>query len=245
VLYNLVTIKFWRRNRMTRGRMTLHTRTVLITTLILLALGTASFMGLEWSNTLRDLPFIDRLGCSFFHGVTARTAGFNVVPMGRLQESTLFSTTLLMIIGGSPGSAAGGIKTTTLVVLIMTVIAMCKNRRETVLFNRTLPHAVIREAMVIFFIALSMIALAYGVLLVTEAPILPGEAPKLFFEAVSALATVGLSVDHTGALSTAGRCVIIVCMYVGRIGPLAIALLIGTRTEGRRIRYPEEELVVG
>jgi trk system potassium uptake protein TrkH len=247
VLYNLVTIKFWRRNRMTRGRVTLHSRTVLTATAALLVLGALLFLLLEWSNTLAGLPLTDKLSTALLQGVTARTAGFNVIPMGSLQESTLFTLDLLMLIGGSPGSAAGGIKTTTLVVLAMTVIAICKNRRETVLFNRTVPIAIVREAVVILLLALALVALAYGALLVTEAPVRPGDTSRLLFEAVSALATVGLSVDHTSALSTAGRCVIIICMYVGRLGPLTAALLIGTRAESglSRIRYPEEELVVG
>lgn len=245
VLYNIVTIKFWRRNRMARGRITLHTKIVLVATLALLVMGTTIFVISEWGHTLKELSFMDKMNCALFQGVAPRTAGFNVVPMSKINDFTQFMTTVLMLIGGSPGSAAGGIKTTTLVVLIMTVIAMCRNRRDTVLFNRSLSYAVIREAIVIFVLALSLVALAYGVLLLTEAPVPLGDAPKLMFETVSALATVGLSLDHTGSLSTAGRCVIIVCMYVGRLGPLAVALLIGTRDEGQRIRYPEEEVVVG
>ena len=245
VLYNLVTIKFWRRNLKTRGRISLHTKTVLTATLILLVLGTALFLCQEWSNTLKALPFADKLGCSFFHGITPRTAGFNAVPMGQVKEITRFTTSLLMLVGGSPGSAAGGIKTTTLVVLIMTVFAMCKNRRETILCSRTLPYAVVREAVVIFLLVLSLILVAYGLLLLTEFPQQPGDASKLLFETVSAVATVGLSIDHTGTLSTTGRCVIIVCMFMGRLGPLAIALMIGNHDEGQRIRFPEEEIVVG
>ena len=245
VLYNLVTIKFWRRNLMTRGRITLHTRTVLTATAILILTATLLFLGLEWSNTLVDLPVADKLSCALFQGVTPRTAGFNAVAMGQIKEVTRFITALFMLVGGSPGSSAGGIKTTTLVVLIMTVTAMCRNRRETVLLNRTLPYAVVREAVVIFLLMLSLVALAYGVLLATEYPQQGDDAAKLFFETVSAFATVGLSIDHTGTLSNAGRWVIIVCMYVGRLGPLAVALLIGSRDESQRIRYPEEEIVVG
>lgn len=245
VLYNLVTIKFWRRNLMTRGRITLHTRTVLMATVILILTATLLFLGLEWSNALADLPVADKLSCALFQGVTPRTAGFNAVAMGQIKEVTRFITALFMLVGGSPGSSAGGIKTTTLVVLIMTVTAMCRNRRETVLLNRTLPYAVVREAVVIFLLMLALVALAYGVLLVTEYPQQGDDASKLFFETVSAFATVGLSIDHTGTLSNAGRWVIIVCMYIGRLGPLAVALLIGSRDESQRIRYPEEEIVVG
>ncbi len=245
VHYNLMTTKFWRHNRMTRGRITLHTKVVLITTSALILLGLVFTLLLEMPHTLKGLPLTDKLLCALVHGISARTAGFNIVPMSDIQEATRFITAMLMLIGGSPGSAAGGIKTTTLVVLIMTVIAMCRNRRDTVLFNRTLPYTVVREAVVIFLLMLSLIAVAYGVLLLTEYPQQGDDASKLFFETVSAVGTVGLSIDHTGRLSNAGRWVIIVCMYVGRLGPLAVALLIGSRDECQRIRYPEEEVIVG
>ena len=245
VHYNIVTIKFWRRNLKTRGRLSLHTRIVLITTLLLILLGAFLFGLQEWSNTLNGLPLRDKLTNALFQSVTARTSGFNSVPMGAISELSRFTTTLLMFVGGSPGSAAGGIKTTTFVVLFMTIIAMCKNRRETVIFSRTLPNAIVREAIVIFLLAIFVILIAYGVLLWTEFPEMTGDASKLLFETVSAFATTGLSIDHTPSLSSAGRCVIIVCMFVGRLGPLAIALLIGSRDECQRIRYPEEEIIVG
>ncbi len=245
VLYNLITIKFWRRNLKTRGRISLHTKITLITTLVLLLLGFAAFAAQEWDNTLRGLPLADKIACALFQSVTPRTAGFNVVPMDLIHESTRFTTSLLMLVGGSPGSSAGGIKTTTLAVLVVTIAALCRNRRETVIYSRTVPNAVVREAIVILLLAISMILTAFGVLLWTESPLAPGDSAKLAFETISAAATVGLSINHTPTLSDAGRWVIICCMYLGRLGPLAIALLIGTRDENRRIRFPEEEIVVG
>ena len=245
VLYNLITTKFWRRNLKTRGRVTLHSRIVLVTTLFLVAAGTAAFLFQEWDNTLKDLSVINKIDCSLFQSITPRTAGFNAVDMGQIKDTTRFTTALLMLIGGSPGSAAGGVKTTTLVVLIMTIIAICKNRNETVIFSRTIPNAVVREALVIFLLAILLVLTAFGLLLLTEAPLKPDDASKLMFETISAAATAGLSINLTPSLSTAGQWVIIVCMYVGRLGPLAVALLIGAREESHRIRYPEEELVVG
>ena len=245
VLYNLITLKFWRRNLKTRGRITLHTKVALVATLLLILLGTAAFLGQEWDNALAKLPWTNKIACAVFHAITPRTAGFNVVDMGQIHESTRFTTSLLMLVGGSPGSSAGGVKTTTMVVLIMTIIAMCNSRGETVVFSRTVPYTVVREAIVIFLLAASLILTAYGVLLWTESPLKPDDASKLIFETVSAAATSGLSINHTPSLSTAGRLVIIVCMFVGRLGPLAVALLIGAREESQRIRYPEEEIVVG
>lgn len=245
VLYNLITTKFWRRNLKTRGRVTLHSKIALTATLLLIALGTAAFLYEEWGNTLKDLPVLDKIGCSLFQSITPRTAGYNVVDMGQVKETTRFTTNLLMVVGGSPGSAAGGVKTTTMVVLIMTIIAICKNRKEMVIFSRTVPNTIVREALAIFVLALSLVLTAFGLLLVTEAPLKPDDASKLMFETISASATVGLSINLTPSLSTLGRLIIISCMFIGRLGPLAVALLIGAREESQRIRYPEEEIVVG
>lgn len=245
VLHNLITTKFWQRNLKTRGRITLHSKVVLFATLVLLVLGTAAFMAGEWYNTLDGLSVPDKILCSVFQSVTPRTAGFNVVDMGHVTDATRFTTVLLMLVGGSPGSSAGGVKTTTLLVLVMTIIAMCRNRRETIIFSRTVPYAIVREALVIFLLAGLLILSTFGLLLLAEIPLKPDDASKLLFETVSAAATVGLSINETPLLSTTGRCVIIVCMFVGRLGPLAIALLIGSREESQRIRYPEEDLVVG
>jgi len=246
VVYNLATIRFWDKNLKTRGRLTLHGRVVLITTILLLAVGTGMILMQEWHNTLSEIPnFTDKLICSFFHSVTPRTAGFNCLPMTEINGTTRFTTSILMFIGGSPGSTAGGIKTTTLFVLTMTIIAFCKGRKRTVIFNRALPEKVVREALVIFLLSLTGIFLAYGLLLYSEHPGTPGEASNLFFETVSAFATVGLTIDCTTTLSHIGQCIIMVCMFIGRLGPMTIALLIGSQVVIERIRYPEENIVVG
>jgi trk system potassium uptake protein TrkH len=245
VLFNFVSLRFWRRNLKTRGRLTLHTRTVLTATAVLIVAGTLFFLIQERANTLAGLPAGTRWVCALFQSITPRTAGFNIVPMGQIHEHTRFLTILLMLVGGSPGSAAGGVKTTTLAVLIATVVSLCQGHRETVLFGRTLPHAVVRESLVIITLFGTLILTAYGLLLWTEMPLRPGDASALFFETVSASATVGLSIDRTPSLSAAGRCVMIFCMVAGRLGPLTLAHLIGTRDREPLIRYPTEDLVVG
>jgi trk system potassium uptake protein TrkH len=246
VLYNIARIRFWDKNLKTRGRLTLHSRVVLITTAALLLTGTVLILLQEWNNTLSGIPsVIDKLNCAFFHSMTPRTAGFNCVTMTEIHGSTRFTTLALMFIGGSPGSTAGGIKTTTLFVLGMTIIAFCKGRKHTVIFNRALPEKVVREALVIFLLSLTGVLLAYGLLLYAEHPGTPGEASNLFFETVSAFATVGLSIDCTTRLSHMGQWIIMICMFIGRLGPMTIALLIGSRIVIERIRYPEEDIVVG
>jgi trk system potassium uptake protein len=245
-MYNLVTIKFWKRDLRKRGRIALHTKIVLLATAFLILAGTGLFLAQEWNYALKDLPLLHKVNCALFHSITPRTAGFNALSMTSLTEGSRFVTGILMFIGGSPGSAAGGIKTTTIVVLICTIIAMCKRRTETSLFSRTISNTVVREALVIFLIVQTLILLAFGVLLHTEA--LGGVSPdasKLLFETVSAFGTVGLSIDYTPQLSEAGRWIIICCMYIGRLGTVAVALFIGRDEDAIRIRYAEEEIVVG
>jgi trk system potassium uptake protein TrkH len=245
-LYNLITIRFWKRDLRKRGRIALHTKIVLSATAVLIIAGTVLFLAQEWDNTLKDLPLVHKINSALFHSVTPRTAGFNVLPMSELSEGARYVTGILMFIGGSPGSAAGGIKTTTVVVLIFTVIAMCKRRTETSLFSRTISNLIVREALVIFFVLQVLILLAFGLLLHTEAAAGKSlDASKLFFETLSAFSTVGLTIDYTQQLSLWGRWVIIFSMYIGRLGPVAIALFIGREGDVMRIRYAEEEVVVG
>ncbi len=246
VIFNIAQMRFWRKNLITRGRLSLHTKVVLISTLLLLAISTVLFLLEEWNNTLVDIPLLyNKISTAFFQAMTPRTAGFNAVPMIKLHESTRFTTTALMFIGGSPGSTAGGIKTTTLFVLIMTIVSICKGRSQTIISHRCVPPRVVREAIIIFLLSLFGVLFAYAMLLFSEQPETPGKASNLFFEAVSAVATVGLSMDTTPTLSKMGEFIIMVCMYIGRLGPMTAALLIGSRRVVERIRYPEEEVEVG
>jgi len=246
VLYNVSSFKFWRRNRKTRGRITLHTRIVLLTTALLLIGATVLYLASEWHAAFADMPLETKLTNAFFFAVTPRTAGFNNIPMGELSVTGRFLTIPLMFTGGAPGSTAGGIKITTLVVLFLTIAAMLRGCGETDLSHRTIPISVVREATVIFSLSVFAVLVFFGLLLITENPARGTDgAERLIFETVSAFGTVGLSLDATSGLSSAGRWVIILCMFIGRLGPLTAALVIGTRDVGQHIRYPEEEIVVG
>ena len=246
VLYNLSTFKFWRRNRKTRGRISLHTRIVLAATGLLLLGSTLLFLAVEWHASFASLPPVTKLTSAFFTAVTTRTAGFNVVPMADLSVFSRSLAIPLMFVGAAPGSTAGGIKITTLVVLFLTIAAMIRGRKETDFSNRTIPVAVVREATVIFSLSMMIVIFIFGCLLITESPAIGTDiSNNLLFEAVSAFGTVGLSLDTTTGLSSAGRVILIIGMYIGRLGPLTAALIIGTREVGQCIRYPEEEVVVG
>lgn len=246
VIYNLCTFKFWRRNIRARGRVTLHTRVVLAVTALLIVLGFGLFLLLENAGTLAGLAWPDKLVISFFQSVTPRTCGFTAVPIEDLHPATRLVTEVLMFLGASPGSAGGGIKTTTIVVLFCTLLAMCRGREETTLFHRSVPNAIVRESFVIFIFAMTVVNLALGVLLVTEAGRAGLTPEALLFEVVSAASTTGLSDGNTTALlSPVGQTVIMLCMFLGRLGALSVVLMIGEREEKLRVRYPNEELVVG
>lgn len=249
VLYDMSSLRFWRKNRLTRGRLSLHTKVVLKTTAILIGGGWVLVALVEWDNTLALLTIPDKLVVSFFHAVTPRTAGFNAVDLTMMRPATLFLTMLLMFIGGSPGSTAGGIKTTTLAILCRVTLAITRGRGAVESHGRMINQRVISEALSIFLLGAVLVITAFGLLLVIEdLPLLAGGfsmADELLFETISAFGTVGLSTGITGSLSSTGKLIIMLVMFVGRVGPLTLALIVGRRAIRQAIRLPEEELIVG
>ena len=246
VIYNLCTFKFLRRASGGRGRLSLHTRVVLRFSFYLLLLAFAAVMATEWNAALKGLPLVEKLCTGFYQAVTPRTCGFCIIPTESLRPLTRHVYTLLMFIGGAPGSAAAGIKVTTLAVLIYTLTAMCRGDSVTVIDRKTLPTAIVRESLVILMALIAFVAVVSGALLVTEGanPALTTDA--LFFEAVSAITTTGLSVGSTTAsLSFSGKIVIMAAMFIGRLGALTVVLMIGDRESALHIRYPQEEIVIG
>ena len=227
-----------------RHRLSLHARLALATTAVLLVLGTVIIAVAEWRNpaTLGHLPLHRKLLAAFFHSVTPRTAGFNMLPMAELTDLTVLTTTVLMFIGGSPAGTAGGIKTTTLALLLATVRATVRGDEELVLMQRRVPTAVAARALALTVMAAGLVlAVTMGMLLVDGHSL-----EATVFEVVSAFGTVGLSLGITPELSAAGKLLIIGTMYAGRVGPLTLAVALTRR--GRRVRpvrYPEERVLVG
>ena len=245
VIYNLCTFKFLRRPSGGRGRLSLHTRVVLRFSLYLFVLSFAAFCVLEWNGVLNGLPAVQRFTTAVYQAVTPRTCGFCITPTESLHPLTRHVYTMLMFIGGAPGSAAAGMKVTTLAVLIYTLLALCRGDTETVIDRRTVPAAIVRESLVIMMALVAFTAVVFGALLVTESSTgLSSDA--LFFETVSAITTTGLSMgDTTARLSAAGKAVIMAAMFTGRLGALAVVMMIGDRESTRHVRYPVEELVIG
>ncbi len=224
-------------------KFTLQTKIVLLFTILLIIVGFFSVLLLEYNNnaTIGNLPFGQKLLASLFLSVTPRTAGFNTVPTGQLYSSTLFLIIVLMFIGASPGSTGGGIKTTTFGVLLMTVWNLIKGKKDIDVFKRRLDRDIALKAIVTTFLALALVIIVTMVLSTTEGvPFLP-----VLFETVSAFGTVGLSTGITSTLSEVGKILIIFTMFVGRVGPLTLALALAERKQKGIYHYPKENVMVG
>ena len=245
VIYNICTFKFLRRKSGARGRLSLHSSVVLRFSLYLIAFAFAVFLVCEWNGALKDCSWGQKLWVSFYQAVTPRSCGFTVTPLESLRVPTIEAYEWMMFIGGAPGSVAAGIKVTTFAVIIYTILAMCRGEQETVISRRVISYDVVRESIVIVVAMLLLAALVYGVLVGVE-PRSTESDWRLFFESLSAVTTTGLSIgDTTAHLTPAGRMVIMVGMFCGRLGALTVVLLIGSRESKRHVRYPNEELVVG
>ena len=221
-----------------------YTRLVLITTLSLLLLGWVVICMLEWNNpgTLGAMSFGDKLLNGLFQSVTLRTAGFVAIDQALLTDSGKAASMVLMLIGGSSGSTAGGLKTVTFVILFLFMASRARGRSTVCVFKRSIPQSQVLDAMTIAFI---MIALAVfgGIFISATSPV--GFTDALY-EAISALATVGLTAGVTGSLSVPAQLLIILYMYFGRVGVLTISMgfLTGDRAE-ERFRYAETNLLIG
>lgn len=220
----------------------LLTRITIYTSAGLIALGTIGFFLLEYFNTLAHLNFGEAIVTSFFQSVTTRTAGFNTVDMSALTVPTLLMFIFLMFIGASPGSTGGGIKTTTFFIILLTVWTTIRGKRFVEIGNRTIPHAVSYKAFSVFAFAAMLNLLFLFILAITDSQF---DVLRLAIEQVSAFATVGLSTGITAGMSDAGKGVLILSMFIGRVGTLTLAVALSTRASITAYKYPEVQVPVG
>lgn len=218
------------------------TKIIIYTTLILIISGMLAFLWLERRHTLAHANTMEALITSFFQSVTTRTAGFNTVDITQLQVSTVLLFIVLMFIGASPASTGGGIKTTTITVLIFAMIDSIRGKKDLEISYRSIPPQVVSRAYTVFIVAVLYNFTATFFLSVTD-PNLP--ILSLFFEQVSAFATVGLSLGITPELSVGGKCIIILSMYLGRVGTFTLALALSSQVISTNYRYPSEYIMVG
>ena len=230
--------------------LSLHAKTALATTGILLLVGTLGFLILERRNLLDETNLTDRFLTSFFASVTPRTAGFNSINYAQATTATIFLTIVLMGIGGCPGATAGGIKATTLGVLFAAARGRLRGSRWADLFGRGVPDMAIDKALAV--VALMTVFIVGGTLLLSAVELrhlahiqTPDQSVGLLFEVVSALSTVGLTTGITPTLTAGGKIVVIVLMFIGRLGPLTIAVAIARQRPAPAVRLGEEPLMVG
>lgn len=230
-----------------RQRLSTNTRISLGMMAFLLVSAPILFGIMEWNNpaTLGHLPLATKLQAAWFQGVTPRTAGFNTLDYAQMTFAGLFYSMLLMLIGGNPGSTAGGIKTNTVFVMVVSAWALIRGRKEAVVFDRRFGTDIILRAMSVGLLSLLMLWLGILLLLLFN-----GGSElnfvQLVFEAVSAFATVGLTMNATALLNPAQELVIIALMFLGRIGPLTLAVAFMQRELPPPVRYPEaSEVLIG
>jgi trk system potassium uptake protein TrkH len=229
------------------ARISLQTKMAVGISVALLLIGCAVFLLIENNRILYGYGIKDKLLASFFQSVTARTAGFNTVSIQNLASPTLFFMIILMFIGASPGSTGGGIKTCTLGVLVAWTRGMIKNRTNIYIFKRNIPRPIFRKAIMIAGLAVVWIVLFTMLLSLVEErnEAMPNYFLRMFFEVTSAFGTVGLSTGITPILSSFGKMLIMLTMFVGRIGPLTLALALATKEEATFYKYPDEKIMVG
>ena len=225
-------------------RLTLHTKIVLATTVLLIFGGAAVLLAAEYRNpaTIGEMGLWDKIQVCLFQSVTTRTAGFASIPQEGLTNISALTCILLMFIGGSPVGTAGGIKTATLAVLAASAFCTITGRRQVTLFGRTLSDATLRKSMAVVGMSFTILFLSTLALCgVTDAPFL-----DVLYETASATATVGLTRGITPLLNLWGKLIVIVTMYFGRIGPISLAIALNVRRENvNAIQNPSEEISVG
>ncbi len=224
-----------------KEKINLHTKIVLTVTGILIIVGAILYYLFESNNTLDLFSTRDKIFVSFFQSITTRTAGFTMVDISSLAAPTYLYFIFFMFIGGASGSAAGGIKVGTFFLILAVVYSMFRGREEVEIFDRTIHRRTVQKAVSIATLSLLTTLLFCLILLYTE------EAPfhTVIFEAFSAFGTVGLSAGLSADLSAIGKVIVSILMFVGRIGPLTLALVLGKEIAKSKIRFPEESIVVG
>jgi trk system potassium uptake protein TrkH len=225
-----------------KRRPTLHTKLVLVATLILIVFSFILFYLIEENNSLKTFNTKEKILSSIFQVVTPRTAGFNTLDLSYLSSSAVFLLILLMFVGASPGSTGGGVKTSTMGVIFAFLKSKITARESVSIFYRTLPPPLLTRAFTVISLSLTVIFLSSFILFMSE----PGaNMREVLFEVFSAFSTVGLSLGITPKLSALGKLVIILTMYVGRIGPLTLLYTFSRPRALGRYEYVEESVMIG
>lgn len=222
-------------------KLSLHSKVVIVSTTLLIVFGLIGFFISEYNNTMDGLSFGKRFLASYFQSVTCRTAGFNTISQTNLSYSSILLSVILMFIGASPGSTGGGIKTTTFAIMVLSIVSILTGKRNVSAYKRKISMDSIKEAVGLVGISLGFLMLLLFALFIVN----NGSFQEIIFEAFSAFGTVGLSMGFTSSLNGAGKIIIILLMYLGRIGPLTILYALAQRVVKKRVNYLEENISIG
>lgn len=228
--------------------LSLHTKMVLQVTGWLILVGTVLIFFLELQNgkTIANLSLSAKIINSFFQSVTCRTAGYNTLPLGEMTTASLFIMVILMFIGASPGSTGGGIKTSTFGSMLLAIKATIYGQEDIEYSGKRISREIVRRAFALTALALFLIVVATLIMSLSESHINTRNSfLKLLFEVVSAFGTVGLSTGITPTLTPIGKMVLIAMMFIGRLGPLTIAVALAVNKKKKAFRYPEDRIIVG
>ncbi len=233
----------WREHRLDTKHWTLHSRITLAGTAFLLVTGFFAHLAMEWSNpgTLGPMGIGAKILNAAFHSVVPRTAGFNSLNVGAFHEETLVANYILMFIGGGSAGTAGGVKVTTFFVLVAIMLAEILGRRDAAMFGRRFGHKVERQALTVVMLALFLIVISTMYITSVTNLLLK----DVLFETISAFATVGMSTGITAGLPPSAQVVLILLMFIGRVGTITAATALAIGSAERKYRYPEENPIVG
>lgn len=232
------------KNRKVFRHLTLHSKIAITATLVLIFLGGALILAFEYTNplTIGNMSLFEKIEVSLFQSVTTRTAGFASIPQENLTNASSLVSILLMLIGGSPVGTAGGMKTVTIAVLFCSAVATIRGKDHASIFGRSISSESIRKAVAVSVSFLSIFVISTMALLASN----DGSMLDIIYETVSATATVGLSRNFTAGLNLFGKIIIIFTMYFGRVGPISLAIALGSKSEGQNlISEPTEEISIG
>ena len=232
------------KNRKIFRRLTLHSKIAITFTAGLIFGGAILIFAFEYANplTIGEMSLFDKIQVSFFQSVTTRTAGFASIPQENLTNASAVISVILMLVGGSPVGTAGGMKTVTIAVLLSSAFATIRNKNNATMFGRRISEESVKKAVAVSVTFLTICAVSTVLLMATS----NASAIDALYEAVSATATVGLSRNLTASLNTVGKLIIIITMYFGRVGPISLAVALGSKNESQNvISEPTEDISIG
>ena len=228
-----------------RKSMSLHSKIVLWVTGVLIIGGAVLYMVLEWNNpeTLGKFGTWDKIVNAFFQSVTTRTAGFATIDQSLMRSSSILLTCILMFIGGSPASTAGGVKTTTMFVLLLMIFKRTNSKGDIVYKKKKISNAIIRKTVRVIIVAIMLIISSVFLICLIEGNTF--SVTEVFYEVISAISTVGTTMGITPNLQLASRMIIILLMFVGRVGTITLTVAFANREKVNDIEYPDSKLMVG